>query len=232
MMFFISGCPSMAQLQHRTGSRPHRSGQPQADLELRQEDDRDESAVPRACCDTVNRGASYADGKLVLRHARRLRDRSRRADRQGSLGRQARLAGEGRDHHLRSAHRREPRHHRLRRRRVRCPRSRDGLQPRRRQEGLGVPLDRFRQGRLPRRRDQQGQPALRHGRLPTSASRRSPARTGRSAAARLGAGTATIRSSSSSTTRPATPVCGARSTAAPTRRTRSATRARSTTSGR
>src|SRR5690606_10476041 len=27
--------------------------------------DRDESAVPRACCDTVNRGASYADGTLV-----------------------------------------------------------------------------------------------------------------------------------------------------------------------
>jgi PQQ-dependent dehydrogenase (methanol/ethanol family) len=27
--------------------------------------DRDESAVPRACCDTVNRGGSYADGKVV-----------------------------------------------------------------------------------------------------------------------------------------------------------------------
>ncbi len=27
---------------------------------------RDESAVPRACCDTVNRGLSYADGKLVF----------------------------------------------------------------------------------------------------------------------------------------------------------------------
>jgi PQQ-dependent dehydrogenase (methanol/ethanol family) len=27
---------------------------------------RDESAVPRACCDTVNRGPSYADGKLVF----------------------------------------------------------------------------------------------------------------------------------------------------------------------
>ena len=27
--------------------------------------DRDESAVPRACCDTVNRGGSYADGKFV-----------------------------------------------------------------------------------------------------------------------------------------------------------------------
>src|ERR1700691_4918871 len=27
---------------------------------------RDESAVPRACCDTVNRGMSYADGKLVF----------------------------------------------------------------------------------------------------------------------------------------------------------------------
>ena len=28
--------------------------------------DRDESAVPRACCDTVNRGGSYADGKFVF----------------------------------------------------------------------------------------------------------------------------------------------------------------------
>ncbi len=27
---------------------------------------RDESAVPRACCDTVNRGLSYAEGKLVF----------------------------------------------------------------------------------------------------------------------------------------------------------------------
>jgi PQQ-dependent dehydrogenase (methanol/ethanol family) len=27
---------------------------------------RDESAVPRACCDTVNRGLSYSDGKLVF----------------------------------------------------------------------------------------------------------------------------------------------------------------------
>jgi len=27
--------------------------------------DRDESAVPRACCDTVNRGGAYADGKIV-----------------------------------------------------------------------------------------------------------------------------------------------------------------------
>jgi PQQ-dependent dehydrogenase (methanol/ethanol family) len=27
--------------------------------------DRDESAVPRACCDTVNRGGAYADGRIV-----------------------------------------------------------------------------------------------------------------------------------------------------------------------
>ncbi len=86
------------------------------------------------------------------------------ADWQGSLGRQARLAREGRDHHVRSAHRREPRHHRLRRRRVRSPRPRHGLRPQRRQESVGVPFDRLRQGRLPDGRHQQGQPALRHGR--------------------------------------------------------------------
>jgi PQQ-dependent dehydrogenase (methanol/ethanol family) len=36
---------------------------------------RDESAVPRACCDTVNRGLSYADGKLVFGTFGRLRHR-------------------------------------------------------------------------------------------------------------------------------------------------------------
>ena len=28
--------------------------------------DRDESALPSACCDTVNRGGSYVDGKFVF----------------------------------------------------------------------------------------------------------------------------------------------------------------------
>ena len=32
----------------------------------RKTSNRDESAVPRACCDTVNRGPSFADGKLVF----------------------------------------------------------------------------------------------------------------------------------------------------------------------
>ena len=38
MMFFVSGCPSMAALQLGAGSRSHRSGQSERDLELRQED--------------------------------------------------------------------------------------------------------------------------------------------------------------------------------------------------
>ncbi|MCZ7594340.1 MAG: hypothetical protein M5U16_05025 [Hyphomicrobium sp.] len=38
MMYFSSGCPNMAPVQHRAGTRPHRSGQSGAGVELRQED--------------------------------------------------------------------------------------------------------------------------------------------------------------------------------------------------
>ena len=65
MMFFISGCPTMAQCNIAQGLDLSDPDNPKQIWNYVKKDDRDESAVPRACCDTVNRGASYADGKLV-----------------------------------------------------------------------------------------------------------------------------------------------------------------------
>jgi PQQ-dependent dehydrogenase (methanol/ethanol family) len=65
MMFFISGCPTMAQCNIAQGIDLSDPDNPKQIWNYVKKDDRDESAVPRACCDTVNRGASYADGKLV-----------------------------------------------------------------------------------------------------------------------------------------------------------------------
>ena len=115
---------------------------------------RDESAVPRACCDTVNRGLSYADGKLVF----------------GTLdgyvialdaatGKQDWVVKSAYPEHGETItpaphHRRRQGVHRLRRRRVRRARRGHGLQPRRRQEGLEMLQHRQRQGRVPDREDQ------------------------------------------------------------------------------
>ena len=98
---------------------------------------RDESAVPRACCDTVNRGLSYADGKLVF----------------GTLdgyvialdaatGKQDWVVKSAYPEHGETItpgadHRRRQGVHRIRRRRVRGARRSHGLQPRRRQDGRG-----------------------------------------------------------------------------------------------
>ena len=65
MMFFISGCPNMAQCNIAQGLDLTDPDNPKQIWNYVKKDDRDEFAVPRACCDTVNRGASYADGKLV-----------------------------------------------------------------------------------------------------------------------------------------------------------------------
>jgi PQQ-dependent dehydrogenase (methanol/ethanol family) len=65
MMFFISGCPNMAQCNIAQGLDLSDPDNPKQIWNYVKKDDRDESAVPRACCDTVNRGASYADGTLV-----------------------------------------------------------------------------------------------------------------------------------------------------------------------
>jgi hypothetical protein len=99
---------------------------------------RDESAVPRACCDTVNRGMSYADGKLVFGTLDGYVIALDAATGKEDLGGQARLSGPRRNHHTGTDHRQRQGDHRLRRRRVRGARPCDGLQPRRRQEGVGV----------------------------------------------------------------------------------------------
>ena len=91
MLFMVSGCPAMSNCNVVQALDLTDPDNPKQVWNYVKKTDRDESAVPRACCDTVNRGGSYADGKFVYRHPRRLRDCSRWPDRQGSLGRQARL---------------------------------------------------------------------------------------------------------------------------------------------
>jgi PQQ-dependent dehydrogenase (methanol/ethanol family) len=65
MMFFISGCPEMSKCNIAQGLDLSDPDNPKQIWNYVKQTDRDESAVPRACCDTVNRGAAYADGKLV-----------------------------------------------------------------------------------------------------------------------------------------------------------------------
>src|SRR4029077_17880581 len=61
MMFMESGWPNIVQALDLTDPE-----HPKEVWNYRKTTNRDESAVPRACCDTVNRGMSYADGKLVF----------------------------------------------------------------------------------------------------------------------------------------------------------------------
>jgi lanthanide-dependent methanol dehydrogenase len=81
MMFIggkpISGCPEMSKCNIVQALDLTDPDNPKQIWNYVKKTDRDESAVPRACCDTVNRGGSYADGKVVLWHARRFRDRAR-----------------------------------------------------------------------------------------------------------------------------------------------------------
>jgi glucose dehydrogenase len=61
MMFIESGWPNIVQALDLTDP-----DHPMQVWSYTKTSGRDESAVPRACCDTVNRGLSYADGKLVF----------------------------------------------------------------------------------------------------------------------------------------------------------------------
>jgi PQQ-dependent dehydrogenase (methanol/ethanol family) len=61
MMFMESGWPNIVQALDLTDP-----DHPVQVWSYTKTSGRDESAVPRACCDTVNRGLSYADGKLVF----------------------------------------------------------------------------------------------------------------------------------------------------------------------
>jgi PQQ-dependent dehydrogenase (methanol/ethanol family) len=61
MMYIESGWPNIVQALDLSDP-----DHPQQLWHYNKTSGRDESAVPRACCDTVNRGLSYADGKLVF----------------------------------------------------------------------------------------------------------------------------------------------------------------------
>jgi PQQ-dependent dehydrogenase (methanol/ethanol family) len=66
MMFMISGCPEMSKCNIVQGLDISDPDHPVQVWSYLKTSGRDESAVPRACCDTVNRGGSYADGKFVF----------------------------------------------------------------------------------------------------------------------------------------------------------------------
>ncbi|MGH8294519.1 MAG: PQQ-dependent dehydrogenase, methanol/ethanol family [Steroidobacteraceae bacterium] len=61
MMFFVSAWPNIVQALDL--SNPDH---PVEVWNYVKKTDRDLSAVPRACCDTVNRGLNYADGKILF----------------------------------------------------------------------------------------------------------------------------------------------------------------------
>ena len=65
MLFMVSGCPSMANCNVVQALDLTDPDQPKAVWNYVKKTDRDESAVPRACCDTVNRGLNYAKGKII-----------------------------------------------------------------------------------------------------------------------------------------------------------------------
>src|SRR6202167_356482 len=60
MMYFVSAWPNIVQALDLSDP-----DNPRQVWNYVKKSDRDDSAVPRACCDTVNRGGSYADGKIV-----------------------------------------------------------------------------------------------------------------------------------------------------------------------
>jgi PQQ enzyme repeat len=61
MMFFVSAWPNIVQALDLSDP-----DNPVQVWNYQKKTDRDLSAVPRACCDTVNRGLNYADGKIVF----------------------------------------------------------------------------------------------------------------------------------------------------------------------
>src|SRR6185437_3025915 len=60
VLFMVSGCPAMSNCNVVQALDLTDPDNPKAIWKYVKTTDRDESAVPRACCDTVNRGGSYA----------------------------------------------------------------------------------------------------------------------------------------------------------------------------
>lgn len=65
MLFMVSGCPSMANCNVVQALDLTDPDNPQVVWNYVKQTDRDESAIPRACCDTVNRGLNFAKGKII-----------------------------------------------------------------------------------------------------------------------------------------------------------------------
>ena len=65
MMYFSSGCPNMAQCNIVQALDLSDPDNPKQIWNYVKKTDRDPSAVPRACCDTVHRGVNYAKNKVV-----------------------------------------------------------------------------------------------------------------------------------------------------------------------
>ena len=65
MLFMVSGCPSMANCNVVQALDLTNPDNPKVIWNYVKKTDRDESAVSRACCDTVNRGLNYAKGKII-----------------------------------------------------------------------------------------------------------------------------------------------------------------------
>jgi len=65
MMYFSSGCPNMAQCNIVQALDLSDPDNPVQVWNYVKKTDRDPSAVPRACCDTVHRGVNYAKNKVV-----------------------------------------------------------------------------------------------------------------------------------------------------------------------
>ncbi|CBE67239.1 MAG: PQQ-dependent dehydrogenase, methanol/ethanol family [Candidatus Methylomirabilis oxygeniifera] len=61
MMFFVSPWPNIVQALDLSDP-----DHPKQVWNYKKKTDRDELAVTRACCDTINRGLNYADGKVVF----------------------------------------------------------------------------------------------------------------------------------------------------------------------
>ncbi len=65
VLFMVSGCAAMVTCNEVQALDLTDPDNPKVIWNYVKLTDRDETAIPRACCDTVNRGGSYADGKFV-----------------------------------------------------------------------------------------------------------------------------------------------------------------------
>ena len=96
----------------------------------------DPNVIPVMCCDTVNRGVAYGDGKIFLHQADTTLVALRCQDRPGGVECEERRSQQGRDRHLGAARGQGQGPGRHFRRRVRRAVSRDRLRHQDRQAGL------------------------------------------------------------------------------------------------